>query len=218
MITTVIGVDLSGPGSPGNTVLTRFKANGRALEYLGQGSDGSDETILNVVCQAGDAGEVVVGLDAPLSYEPGGGQRGRDAALRRALIASGLRPGSVMAPTFRRMAWLTLRGMGVARLLEGIAASFSVKIVEVHPGGSFALAGGPIRAVRTFARDLSEAAKLYRWLRSETAITGLPTTASPSSHFLASCGAALAAWKWNENRTNWLAQAERPWHPYDFAC
>ena len=39
-----------------------------------------------------------------------------------------------------------------------------------------------------------------------------------SSHFVAACAAALAAWHWQKGTSSWLAKAQLPWHPFDFAC
>ena len=76
----------------------------------------NDHLILGRFRQWISEDEVVSGLDARLSYNIGGGDRPGDAALRAAIIAAGLRPGTVMAPTFSRMAYLTLRGITVSRL------------------------------------------------------------------------------------------------------
>jgi hypothetical protein len=37
--------------------------------------------------------QIAVGLDAPLSYNPGGGDRPADACLRKAVVGAGLRQG-----------------------------------------------------------------------------------------------------------------------------
>jgi len=216
--TTIIGVDLSGPASPESTAISLFRSVGAKLKFIRFGREGTDEAIRKEVSRAAENGPVVVGLDAPLSYEPGGGQRKRDADLRRLLISRGLKSGSVMAPTFNRMAWLTLRGMGVARLLGQSIGRGEVQIVEVHPGGALVLAGAPAEMVRSYGSESSAAYDLLRWLSLLPAIADLPVTSGPSSHSVASVGAALAAWGWRRGTCNWKAEAEPPWHPYDFAC
>lgn len=215
---TIIGIDLSGPASPESTAISLFRAAGDKLKFIRFGREGTDEAIRNEVSNAAKNGPVVVGLDAPLSYEPGGGQRKRDADLRRLLISKGLKPGSVMAPTFNRMAWLTLRGMGVARLLGQCVGGGRVKIVEVHPGGAMVLAGAPAELVRSYGSSPSAAYDLLRWLSLFPPIEDLAVAAAPSSHSVASVAAAIAAWGWRLESSKWKAEAELPWHPYDFAC
>ena len=115
----IIGIDLSGPSNTADTVCTLFEGRGTALHLIDclQGSTDADIVKLVVGLQIAEA--CYVGLDAPLSYNPGGGDRPADKDLRSRLMNAGLAPGSVMAPTMTRMAYLTLRGMAVARLIEG---------------------------------------------------------------------------------------------------
>lgn len=208
----VIGVDLSGPGSEQDTAVVSAKATGDRLEFLRE-HPGTDFEILALVRSLARSSPLVVGIDAPLSYQPGGGQRARDADLRRHIVAAGLHPGSVMAPTFQRMAWLTLRGIGLAQVLrqEGCA------VVEVHPGGCLALRGAPIPDVRGFTDDVGCRPRLLQWLAT-AGLLSLNIAHNCSSHSVAACAAALAAHGWRRGSAGWLARAEPPWHPYDFAC
>lgn len=209
-VETIIGIDLSGPASEKETAVVLAVATGERLDFLGE-HPGTDLEILALVRSL--AGLVVVGVDAPLSYQPGGGQRARDADLRRHLITAGLHPGSVMSPTFQRMAWLTLRGMGLAQVLrqEGCA------VVEAHPSGSLALRGAPIADVRNFKDDCSCRLRLLQWLTT-TGFTNLNISNHCSSHLVAASAAALAAHSWRRGTAAWLYPADPPWHPYDFVC
>jgi uncharacterized protein len=209
-VETIIGIDLSGPGSEKETAVITATANGNRLEFLGE-HPGKDIDILALVRSL--PRPVVVGLDAPLSYQPGGGQRARDADLRRHLIAAGLHPGSVMAPTFQRMAWLTLRGIGLAQVLrqEGCA------VVEAHPSGCLALRGAPIPDVRNFKDDGLCRPRLLQWLAT-LGFASLHISDNCSSHSVAACAATLAAHNWRRGTPAWITPADPPWHPYDFVC
>jgi predicted nuclease with RNAse H fold len=174
-----------------------------------------DAEILDLVTGLSCKGQVVVGLDAPLSYQPGGGLRLRDRSLRERIVERGMRHGSVMPPTFNRMAYLTLRGLGVARLL-GTLNQVQVRVIEVHPGATFCLRGAPLASVLAFKKRHEHRAPLQEWLSAQS-ITSLPRT-EPSDHFVAASGAALAAWEWSRGRSVWLAPPEPPFHPFAFAC
>ncbi|MFP3489293.1 DUF429 domain-containing protein, partial [Staphylococcus sp. SIMBA_130] len=78
--------------------------------------------------------DVTIGIDAPLSYQPGGGDRPSDRALRQRIVKAGMRSGSIMTPTMTRMVYLKLRGISLSRGLEANA-----HIVEVHPGAAIGL-------------------------------------------------------------------------------
>ena len=212
MAESIVGVDLSGPSNTGETVVVLFRSKGSALHYLRCG-EGTDRAIRDLVSSAAETTLVSVGLDAPLSYQPGGGDRLRDRDLRRHLIARGLHPGSVMAPTMTRMGYLTLRGLAVARFLH----IPNVKVVEVHPGGVFALRGAPIASVQSFRATLECQLDLLNWLEDQ-GLRGIERPNPCTSHFVAACAAALGAHHWRRKQTVWLAQAEPPFHPFDFAC
>ena len=66
-----------------------------------------------------------------------------DSALQKELIAAGMHPGSVVAPTMNWMCYLTLRGITVARMLTALDAKNPMDVVEVYPGGVMVLSGAP---------------------------------------------------------------------------
>lgn len=213
----VLGVDLAGPAGALNTGVVRFGVVDNRLSFVDEFCDGSDRELLKLAERLSSEGPLVVGLDAPLSYQPGGGDRARDAELRHAIIAVGMHPGSVMAPTATRMVYLTLRGVVVAAHLRGLNARHSVDVVEVHPGATMDLRGAPLNSVTTYKDSAASRTELLRWLGS----AGLANLVAPdecSSHFVSACAAALGAWNWRQGLSAWIVSAEKPWHPYDFSC
>jgi predicted nuclease with RNAse H fold len=212
----VLGIDLSGPSNVKDTVCLVFQVSGGKLQFVQAIQGAQDEEFYEVAVELAWEGEIVVGLDAPLSYNPGGGDRPGDRALRERIIAAGLHPGSVMTPTMTRMAYLTLRGMAVARLLRSIPDR-SPKIVEVHPGATMALRGAPIADVRTYKVDPPARQRLLGWLNSQDLECG-DILKNPTDHHIAACAAALSAWKWYQRDAVWVEPASLPHHPFDFAC
>ncbi|MFP4182837.1 DUF429 domain-containing protein [Thiohalospira sp.] len=210
----LLGIDLAGPAAPERTGVALFTSDGGGMGRIPAGCDGSDEGMRARVAELAEVASVVVGIDAPLSYQPGGGQREADAELRRVIQEHGMHPGSVMAPTFTRMTYLTLRGVVLSRVLSGI---HNVRIVEVHPGATLCLRGAPLAAIRGFATDPIARGELLRWL-GEYGVDGLDPTATDSDHDVAACAAALGARDWLAGRTQWRYPARPPWHPFDFAC
>lgn len=212
---TVVGIDLSGPSNTRGTCAVALRCRTTSAVFAEQLPVAGDAELFTFVSDLARDTPVVVGLDAPLSYQPGGGLRQRDRSLREQIVQCGMRHGSVMPPTFNRMTYLTLRGLGVARLLSTLDP-VRVRIIEVHPGATFCLRGAPLASVRVFKKQPEHRAPLLEWLSTQ-GITSLPV-AAPSDHFVAASGAALAAWEWSRGRSVWLAPAEPPFHPFTFAC
>lgn len=177
--------------------------------------EAGDKEIYHSIKHFHQAGDLVVGIDAPLSYNPGGGDRPFDSDLRKKIVAAGLKSGSVMTPTMTRMAYLTLRGISVARML--LTISKKIKIVEVHPGATLALRGASIKDVLSFKKSGRSRRNLLRWLEDQ-GLRNIGTFKGPTDHYVAACACALAAWKWHEQKSVWLQKASPPFHPFDFAC
>ena len=213
-VTTLVGIDLSGPSNAADTCVVVARDRGARPVFVRSLQSATDEELLAFVGRLRSE-HLVVGLDAPLSYQPGGGLRDRDRALQRLLTRHGMRPGSVMPPTFNRMAYLTLRGMAVAPLLSTLAHP-SLQVIEVHPGAALCLAGAPIEAVVGFKKHSRHRAAIHRWL-SAGALRSVPS-GPMSDHFIAACGAVLAAWRWSRGASLWQAPAVPPFHPYPFAA
>ena len=207
----VVGIDLSGPGSPQNTAVAVFESASESLGLHALSVGATDREILALIPGAPS----IVGIDAPLSYSAGGGSRAADVRLRKAAIRAGLHPGTVMAPSAPRMVYLTLRGVALTRLLSNEHPG--CRIVEVHPTAALALRGAPLEAVRTFKTSPRSRRTLLAWLQAQ-GLTGIGRRADDSDHAVAACSAALAAWRWSQGDAVWLHKAEPPMHPYDFAC
>ena len=212
----VAGLDLSGPCNAADTSLVLFASEDRHLRFVRMVRGADDRIILETLSEFAQKQSLTVGIDAPLSYNIGGGDRPGDRCLRRRLVRSGLKPGSVMPPTLTRMAYLTLRGMAVARMLEQ-AAACPIRIVEVHPGAAMALRGAPVRDVLEYRSSRQSRMNLLKWLNSR-GLRNLPVEEPGRNHDVAASAAALAAWQWHCNQCVWLFPAAPPHHPYDFAC
>lgn len=211
----IIGIDLSGPTNTADTAIARFAGSGDRLTLVEHAVGASDEILLACALRAAAQGPVAVGLDAPLSYNPGGGLRPGDKALSSVAIRVGLPASSVMVPTMTRMAYLTLRGITVARLMETVVPP--PRIVEVHPGITLALHGAPVEDVRNLKRDPQARQRLLDWLDRQ-GLHGALQLDQASDHLVAACAAALSAWRWSNGRSKWLMAAQPPFHPYDYAC
>lgn len=212
----IIGIDLSGPSNTADTVCTLFEERGASLRLVDCVRGATDTDIVDIFAGLKNAEPCHVGLDAPLSYNPGGGDRPADKDLRRAVMKVGLLSGSVMTPTLTRMVYLTLRGLAVARLIAGAEGGL-IRVAEVHPGAAMALGGAPVDAVKSFKSDPEARQALLQWLEGE-GLRGVCGEANPADHYVAACACALAAWKWARNRSAWLWPACAPHHPFDFAC
>jgi predicted nuclease with RNAse H fold len=212
----VIGVDLSGPRNAADTYVVVFKPEGGQLQFSGGVEAADDQRIVEVVAANGRMDRVIVGLDAPLSYNAGGGDRASDAELRRRVRAVGGGAG-VMPPTMIRMVYLTLRGVALTRWLELLRAEIDLQIVEVHPEACMLLGGAPADQVATFKHEPAARGKLLDWLAAR-GLNGIPAMDGGADHFVAACAAALGAWQWSLGRSVWRFPAQPPAHPYDFAC
>lgn len=211
----VLGIDLSGPANFDATVLTAFERSGDRIRLIHAIDGASDEAIWRFVETLPADARVTIGLDSPLSYNPGGGDRPGDRELRRIVVAAGLNPGSVMPPTLNRMIYLTARGMALARGLRQAGCTVPT-ILEVHPGAAMALRGAPIEAVKRFAGQAEARRVLLTWFEAQ-GVQGV-IRHEPSSHFVASCAAGLAAWKWSIDESAWMQSAKPPVHPFDYCA
>src|SRR5690625_2459886 len=217
----VIGIDLSGPSNHKDTVLVVFEVIENQLKFVKCRRHINDEEILKEVAAQSQVNEVVIGIDAPLSSEDGGGDRESDRALRKFIVEIGMKPGSIMAPTFNRMVYLTLRGIRLSREIERQASSHPISIVEVHPGAVIGsrLSSIEMDYVLKYKQDLEVRKVLIQWFEQQQLI-GIPETAAEQSHTIDACAAALGAWHWGDHlfTPKWKYPAKPPLHPYDFCC
>jgi len=216
MQTIIFGIDLSGPSNTKESTLVSFEVRNNLLQIATAVEGVTDLSIHDAIVENSTNVKVIVGIDAPLSYNPGGGDRKSDKDLRKQIIAKGMPSGSVMPPTLTKMAYLTLRGMSVCRFLES-HPNKKIHIVEVHPSGSMALRGAPVKAIKEMKRSTKAKQTLLQWLENQ-GLKGIDLSGSVSDHYVAACAAALAAWKWHLGESVWVFKSEMPFHPYDFAC
>lgn len=212
----IIGIDLSGPANIADTAVATFAVNHSGLQLHNALTGASDRAIYSLIQACAQTMEVTVGLDAPLSYNPGGGDRERDRQLRQRVVSAGMHSGSVMTPTMTRMAYLTLRGISLGHMLRAIEPT-RVHVVEIHPGATLALRGAPIDHIRRLKTSQLARNELLIWLES-LGVTGLAGLQGSGDHLVAACAGALAAWQWRCGISAWQFQAEPPFHPFAFAC
>ena len=128
-----VGIDLAGPANFADTCM--------AIEWQGQFNihcGCSDTDILEILAPYLGKTPVFIALDAPLTYQEGGGYRDVDRALRHHLNQQGFAKIGVMAPTMTKMVYLTLRGL---RLKERFSAIPQTTFFETHPGAALVLSG-----------------------------------------------------------------------------
>lgn len=217
----VIGIDLSGPSNHKDTALTVFEKNAGELKFIKLLSNIGDIEIVNEVLQQSHLDEVVIGIDAPLSYQDGGGDRPGDKELRQYIVSLGMKSGSIMPPTFNRMVYLTLRGIKLSREIGNLKTENSISIVEVHPGAVIGsrISRSHLDYVLSYKQDLAARRFIRKWL-GEQKLTNLPVLIEEESHSIDACAAALGAWHWRDtqHQPKWILPANRPLHPYDYCC
>jgi predicted nuclease with RNAse H fold len=209
----VVGIDLSGPRNIADTCMAIFDDGGGELHFAQAVEAAGDRQIFEAITRLSKNERVIVGIDAPLSYNPGGGDRESDRELRKLVNKQG--GVGVMAPTMMRMVYLTLRGIALTRMLESLERR--IEIVEVHPGAGMLLRDAPPEDVKHFKHAPSARVHLCAWLETR-GLKGLPSGESQTDHFVAACAAALGAWGWAKGNPVWRHPARPPEHPYDFAC
>lgn len=215
----VIGIDLSGPSNHKDTYLTVFEAKDNELKFIKYLSHLSDEAILEEVFAQSKTDEVVIGIDAPLSYEDGGGDRKSDKSLRKFIVELGMKSSSIMPPTLNRMVYLTLRGIKLTREIMGATSVHPISIVEVHPGAIIGsrLSPAEIEHVLTYKQDLAVRRILLNWFKQQQ-VFGVPEILAAESHSIDACAAAIGAWNWKEGKSKWVYPAKFPLHPFEFCC
>lgn len=217
----VIGIDLSGPSNHKDTVLSVFEKRGSQLKFVKWINGISDQGILNEIAEQSQFDEVVVGIDAPLSYEDGGGDRQGDKELRKFIVGLGMKSGSIMTPTMTRMVYLTLRGIKLSREIESLKTPHPISILEVHPGAVMGSRISPddMGYVLSYKQNLTARMFIWNWLGQQNLID-LPIFNDEQSHSIDACAAALGAWHWKDSlfEPKWIFPANPPLHPYDLCC
>lgn len=209
-----IGIDLSGPANIKDTALTLAFGDEERLTVTAVMEHCSDMEIYNLI------GELVsekplIAIDAPLSYNQGGGFRPGEKALTTYLREKQLfRPG-IMAPTMTKMVYLTLRGISLAHMLK---ENFdTVQIFENHPGSTLLLNGFDAHLVKQFKKEAGPRTAIIEGLSSRG--MAFPNTeVGFSDHQLASCAACFCAWLFARGAAKWVHPAEHPFHPFPIVC
>ncbi len=217
----VIGIDLSGPSNHKDTILTVFEKQNNQLKFIKLMSNVGDHEIIKEVVDQSRLDEVVIGIDAPLSYEDGGGDRQADKELRQFIVSLGMKSGSIMPPTLNRMVYLTLRGIKLSREIEKLRVYHPISIVEVHPGAVIGSRLSPMNIdyVLSYKQNIVARSFIRDWLGKQKLID-LPVSIEDQSHSIDSCAAALGAWHWKDHtlEPKWIFPANPPLHPYDYCC
>jgi uncharacterized protein len=217
----VIGIDLSGPSNHKDTVLTVLKKHSDQLNFIKLLKNISDKDILDEIGKQAQREEVVIGIDAPLSYQDGGGDHESDKLLRKFIVALGMKSGSIMPPTFNRMVYLTLRGIRLTREIHNLHPKHPISIVEVHPGAIIGTRLNPMEMeyVLTYKQDLVARRFIREWLKGQN-LYYLPEEIEEESHTIDACAAALGAWHWKDPlfESKWRYPANPPLHPFDYCC
>jgi len=212
----VIGIDLSGPRNFADTCLVSFEERRDEIQLIDVREGTDDSQILAAIASLGKKERIVIGIDAPLSYNSNGGDRPSDSELRRLVHAQGGHVG-IMPPTMIRMVYLTLRGVLLTRCLESLTPQYNLEIVEVHPGACMILRGAETEDVRKFKTDPLARKHLLDWLETQ-GLKGICRAETVTDHYVAACAAALGAWQWSLGKSVWRFALDLPFHPYDFAC
>ncbi|UOQ45186.1 DUF429 domain-containing protein [Halobacillus salinarum] len=212
-----IGIDLSGPSNHKDTSLVSFIPSGNKLRYDHSLVGASDEQIIKYIDEISKTEKTVVGIDAPLSYQDGGGDRPLDKSLRKYARGLGMKSGSIMTPTFSRMVYLTVRGIHLAHCLQVVCPQ-DVTVLEVHPGCVFAGRAGlqNLFHVLDYKKSLESRAWLFKWM-SDYGLTGLDNLNKSSTHVLDACAAAIAAWEFDKQIEDFFFYpSQPPLHPFPF--
>lgn len=211
-MTLYIGIDLSGPSNTKDTSVAIFSLDHEEMHFKELIEGASDYDIYRRF--ENEQEDMVFGIDAPLSYQPGGGDRPGDRALRACIKEAGMKSGSIMTPTMTRMVYLTLRGISLSR---GLASMTSASIVEVHPGAAVGLRLSDINSVLTYKSDIAARTTIHNFLENERVID-IPEYTLQSTHSFDACLAAYAAWNWHHGKASFSFPAESPIHPFEISC
>jgi len=218
----IIGIDLSGPANHKDTAVIIFnRENDLHLTFETLIEHASDHTILKTIEEASIKGPVVIGIDAPLSYQDGGGYRPQDRLLSDFMRNNGLSSHSVMAPTMTKMAYLTLRGIALSRSIMSMRTAHNIHLVEVHPG---AVIGTRLEAstrhhALNYKKQKISLEYIYHWFETQ-AMQDISPSIMHSTHTIDACAAALGAWHWYDDKleAKWVFSQTSLTHPFEYCC
>lgn len=217
----VIGIDLSGPANAKDTAIAIFQLKNDQLFFKEMITDASDEMIISAIHSSAVIEEVAVGIDAPLSYQDGGGDRPQDKSIRQFIKGFGLSGSSIMPPTLTKMVYLTLRGIGLTRRISAMKFENNVRLVEAHPGAAIGtrIGSNSLHHALHYKKEAESRKAIFEWLQT-IGFAGLPESISLVSHQIDACAAALATWHWADQTKHpmWNWSIISPEHPFEFCC
>lgn len=216
----VIGIDLSGPANHKDTAMAVFQAKEDVLVLEDMMAYVDDKKILSTILSYASQ-EIIIGIDAPLSYQDGGGDRPQDKSLRNFIKEYGLSGSSIMPPTLTKMVYLTLRGVSLTRRIMNMAEAEKIRMVEVHPGAAIGTRIGPAHIFHAlhYKKEIQSRYYILDWFQSN-GLKNLPADITETSHQIDACGAALAAWYWGDptKKPSWHWEHVTPEHPFEMCC
>ncbi|MBN2647186.1 MAG: DUF429 domain-containing protein [Thiotrichales bacterium] len=189
-----IGIDLSGPANCQDTSLCSF--DGDDLKIYRACDDAWLQNHLNELHSMNRP--IFLAIDAPLSYQPGGGYRDVDRALRQLLNEKGYSKIGVMSPTFNRMVYLTLRAF---RLKEICTYYPNIKLFETHPGAALAIFGADYKELLTIKSCFEKGTQLIKPLLDELAFS--TEFQVESDHDVMAISAMLSAYRYANQSSLW---------------
>lgn len=213
----IVGIDLSGPSNWKDTVITIFtvKVDKLHLDEIIVGA--SDQVVIDKLIELHEEECVTIGMDAPLSYQDGGGDRPQDKGLRKFMKECGLNGSSVMPPTLTRMAYLTLRGVALTRRIKMDQRLRHFTVVEVHPGAAIGSRMPDVANALMYKREEDSRVAVVDWLQA-FGLSGLPDELHMETHTVDACAAALAAWCYEKGTSTWIWDDVSDAHPFVLCC
>ncbi|KAA9023601.1 DUF429 domain-containing protein [Niallia endozanthoxylica] len=216
----VMGIDLSGPANHKDTAMAVFQTTGDELNLLDRVVHVDDEKILSMILSYTKY-EIIIGIDAPLSYQDGGGDRPQDKSLRDFIKSYGLLGSSIMPPTLTKMVYLILRGISLTRRIMQLNDDKKIKIVEVHPGAAIGTRIGPSYLYHAlhYKKEIHSRYVILDWFQS-VGLKNLPIDIADNTHQMDACAAALAAWHWGDSAKTpvWHWDGVTSAHPFEICC
>jgi predicted nuclease with RNAse H fold len=209
-----IGLDLAGPVNIKDTAMTVAFGDEDNLTVHELRQQCTDADIYSAIRENAHYNPILA-VDAPLSYNQGGGFRDSEKSLISFLKSEGLpRPG-IMAPTMTKMVYLTLRGFAISRLLQQNIPL--LRIFENHPGASLLLNGFPADLVKDFKKDSDAREGIVNELNTRGVHfpQGFPKL---TEHQVAATSCCFAAWQYARKKAAWEYPAKPPIHPFPFIC
>ncbi|QPC47866.1 DUF429 domain-containing protein [Mangrovibacillus cuniculi] len=213
----IIGIDLSGPSNWKDTVMTVFTASDEMLHLDEMIVGASDQMVMDKLMDLRQEERVTIGIDAPLSYQDGGGDRPQDKGLRWFMKEYGLNGSSVMPPTLTRMAYLTLRGIALTRRIQMEEELEHFTILEVHPGAAIGSRIPDVLHALMYKKDEESRVVVVKWMQA-LGLNGLPENLHAETHTVDACAAALAAWCYEERTSTWIWNDVSEAHPFVLCC